>query len=110
MNDDVTLTQSAAGKILTLISEEQNPHLKLRIYIEGGGCSGMQYGFTFETQINQDDLTFIHHGVTLVVDAISSQYLLGAEIDYKDDKLNGSRFIVRNPNIEHSCGCGNSFS
>src|SRR5665213_2735000 len=97
MTDEIILTESAAEKVSALIREEKNPELKLRVYIEGGGCSGFQYGFAFEQTPSEDDLTFVHHGVTLVVDAISYQYLLGAEIDYKDDKLNGSRFIIRNP-------------
>lgn len=110
MSDQIVLTESAAQKVAALITEEKNPDLKLRVYIEGGGCSGMQYGFTFESQVNDDDLTFVHHGVTLVIDSISYQYLLGAEIDYKDDKLNGSRFIIRNPNAVGTCGCGSSFN
>lgn len=110
MSDEITITESAAGKISALMHEEKNLTLKLRVYIEGGGCSGFQYGFAFEQELKEDDLSFVQHGVTLVVDYISLQYLLGAEIDYKDDKLNGSRFIIRNPNSKGTCGCGSSFN
>lgn len=106
----VTLTESAAIKVSALMYEEKNPNLKLRVYVEGGGCSGFQYGFAFEETVGDDDLTFTYHGVTLVVDCISHQYLLGSEIDYKDDKLNGSRFIIRNPSAKSTCGCGSSFN
>lgn len=111
MNDEIILTEAAALRVSALMYEEKNPNLKLRVYVEGGGCSGFQYGFAFEEKIKVGDLSFTHHGVTVVVDCISHQYLLGAEIDYKDDKLNGSRFIIRNPNAEGTtCGCGSSFS
>lgn len=110
MSEEITLTESAAEKVSNLIKEEKNPNLKLRVYVEGGGCSGFQYGFAFEQEVKEDDLTFVYHGVTLVVDCISHQYLLGSEIDYQDDKLNGSRFIIRNPNAKGTCGCGSSFN
>lgn len=110
MSDEITLTESGAAKVVELIKAENNPNLKLRVYIEGGGCSGFQYGFAFEENVNEDDFTIECYGVTLVVDAISQQYLLGAEIDYQDDKLNGSRFIIRNPNTKGTCGCGSSFN
>jgi iron-sulfur cluster insertion protein len=110
MSEESTLSESAAEKVTALMREEKNPSLKLRVYVEGGGCSGFQYGFSFEQEVKEDDLTFVQHGVTLVVDYISLQYLLGSEIDFKDDKLNGSRFIIRNPNAKGTCGCGSSFN
>ena len=119
MSDDVvTMTEAAAKKVAQVIAEDQVSRLdkedltelKLRVYIEGGGCNGMQYGFTLEKNVNEDDFTYVYHGVTLLIDTISHQYLLGAEIDYQDDKLNGSRFIIHNPSAQHTCGCGSSFS
>lgn len=113
----IHVTDSAASKVWELIEEENNLNLKLRVYIEGGGCSGFQYGFTFDEVINEDD-TVIEKSVTtndkkvtvsLLVDAMSLQYLTGAEIDYKDD-VEGERFIIRNPNAKTTCGCGSSFS
>ncbi len=106
----IRITEEAAIKILAIGAEEKNPHLLLRVAVNGGGCSGLQYSFEWENTIQPDDLTFCDHGVTLVVDAISYQYLLGAEVDFKDDKLNGSRFIIRNPNAKGTCGCGSSFN
>lgn len=107
----ITITEAAAEKVISLIKEENNSTLKLRVYVEGGGCSGFKYGFAFEHETKEDDLTFVEHGVTLVVDCFSNQYLLGAEIDYKDDKLNGSHFLIRNLQAAKSmCGCGSSFS
>ncbi|MPV86672.1 iron-sulfur cluster insertion protein ErpA [Ostreibacterium oceani] len=106
---DVIFTKSAALKVRELIEEEQNPELKLRIYITGGGCSGFQYGFTFDEQIEEGDSYTINEGVTLLIDPISYQYLTNAEIDYKED-LQGAQFVVRNPNASTSCGCGSSFS
>ncbi|PKF51939.1 iron-sulfur cluster insertion protein ErpA [Enterovibrio nigricans] len=102
-------TDAAAIKVKTLIQEEENPNLKLRVYITGGGCSGFQYGFTFDESVNDGDMTIENSGVTLVVDPMSLQYLLGGEVDYTEG-LEGSRFFVNNPNATTTCGCGASFS
>jgi iron-sulfur cluster insertion protein len=102
-------TANAAGKVSELIAEEGNPDLKLRVYVSGGGCSGFQYGFTFEDVVGEDDTTVTTDGVTLMVDATSLQYLMGAEIDYQEG-LEGSRFVIKNPNASASCSCGSSFS
>jgi iron-sulfur cluster insertion protein len=102
-------TDSAAAKVADLIAEEGNPDLKLRVFVQGGGCSGFQYGFTFDEAVNEDDTTFEKNGVTLLVDSMSFQYLVGAEIDYKED-INGSQFVIKNPNATTTCGCGSSFS
>ncbi|MBK8740596.1 MAG: iron-sulfur cluster insertion protein ErpA [Betaproteobacteria bacterium] len=102
-------TDSAAEKVKTLIEEEGNPELKLRVFVTGGGCSGFQYGFTFDEAINDDDTTMQKNGVTLLIDAMSYQYLIGAEIDYKED-LEGAQFVIKNPNATTTCGCGSSFS
>jgi iron-sulfur cluster insertion protein len=105
----IHFTDSAANKIAELVAEEQNPDLKLRVFVQGGGCSGFQYGFTFDDTINEDDTAMTKNGVTLLVDAMSLQYLIGAEIDYKDD-LQGSQFVINNPAAKSTCGCGSSFS
>ena len=102
-------TDSAAGKVKQLIDEEGNPDLKLRVFVTGGGCSGFQYGFTFEEATNDDDTVMEKNGVRLLIDPMSYQYLVGAEIDYKED-LEGAQFIIRNPNATSTCGCGSSFS
>ena len=102
-------TDSAANKVKELIEEEGNPELKLRVFVTGGGCSGFQYGFTFDEIANDDDTAMEKNGVTLLIDAMSYQYLVGAEIDYKED-LQGSQFVIRNPNASTTCGCGSSFS
>jgi iron-sulfur cluster insertion protein len=102
-------TDSAAGKVKSLIEEEGNPELMLRVFVTGGGCSGFQYGFTFDESVNDGDTTVENGGVTLLVDPMSYQYLVGAEIDYKED-LNGAQFVIRNPNATTTCGCGSSFS
>jgi len=102
-------TDSAAAKVADLIAEEGNTDLKLRVFVQGGGCSGFQYGFTFDEAVNEDDTTFEKDGVTLLVDSMSFQYLVGAEIDYKED-INGSQFVIKNPNASTTCGCGSSFS
>ncbi len=102
-------TEAAASKVKTLILEEENPNLKLRVYITGGGCSGFQYGFTFDEKVNDGDMTIEKCGVTLVVDPMSLQYLIGGEVDYTEG-LEGSRFFVNNPNATTTCGCGASFS
>ncbi len=106
---DVVFTEAAALKVKELIEEEENPELKLRIYITGGGCSGFQYGFTFDENIENGDSIVETEGVKLLIDPISYQYLLLAEIDYKED-LQGAQFVVRNPNANTTCGCGSSFS
>lgn len=102
-------TDSAATKVSELIQDEDNPELKLRVFIQGGGCSGFQYGFTFEEAQQSDDTAVENHGVTLLIDPMSLQYLAGAKIDYKED-LEGARFVISNPNADTTCGCGSSFS
>lgn len=111
MNDETTIifTDSAASKVSELIAEEGNDDLKLRVYITGGGCSGFQYGFTFDETVNEDDTCLEKNGVTVLIDAMSIQYLSGAEIDYTEN-LSGSQFVIRNPNAATTCGCGSSFS
>ncbi len=105
----LVFTDSAAGKVRQLIDEEGNEELKLRVFVQGGGCSGFQYGFTFDEEVNDDDTIMEKNGVTLLVDAMSYQYLVGAEIDYKED-LEGAQFVIKNPNATTTCGCGSSFS
>ncbi|MBB5191210.1 iron-sulfur cluster insertion protein [Silvimonas terrae] len=102
-------TDSAAGKVRDLIEEEGNPDLKLRVFVTGGGCSGFQYGFTFDEIVNEDDTAVEKSGVTLLIDPMSYQYLVGAEIDYVES-LEGSQFTIKNPNATSTCGCGSSFS
>jgi iron-sulfur cluster insertion protein len=102
-------SDSAAAKVRELIAEEGNSDLKLRIYVSGGGCSGFQYGFTFDETINDGDTAIENGGVTLLVDPMSFQYLVGAEIDYSEG-LEGAQFVIRNPNATTTCGCGSSFS
>lgn len=105
----VDFTDSAAEKVKELIEEEENTDLKLRVFIQGGGCSGFQYGFTFEEDQQGDDTAVEKDGVTLLIDPMSLQYLTGARIDYKED-LEGARFIINNPNASTTCGCGSSFA
>ncbi|MEM7283430.1 MAG: iron-sulfur cluster insertion protein ErpA [Pseudomonadota bacterium] len=105
----LVFTDSAALKVRELIQEEDNPNLKLRVYISGGGCSGFQYGFTFDETMEDGDTSVENQGVTLLIDPMSIQYLTGAEIDYKED-LQGAQFIIRNPMAVTTCGCGSSFS
>ena len=105
----IQFTDAAAKKDLTLVTEEENPELKLRVYVTGGGCSGFSYGFTFDEKVNDGDMTIEKQGVTLVVDPMSLQYLVGGEVDYTEG-LEGSRFLVTNPNATSTCGCGSSFS
>ena len=102
-------TDAAADKVKQLIDEEGNPDLKLRVFVQGGGCSGFQYGFTFDEEVNEDDTVMDKNGVQLLIDSMSYQYLVGAEIDYKDD-INGAQFVIKNPNASTTCGCGSSFS
>ncbi len=105
----IIFTDSAARKVQELILEERNPELKLRVHISGGGCSGFQYGFSFDEEIQDGDVTVTNDGVTLVIDPMSFQYLIGAEVDYTEN-LQGAQFVIRNPNASTTCGCGSSFS
>ena len=105
----LVFTDAAAGKVGELIREEANPNLKLRVFVSGGGCSGFQYGFTFDEKIEDGDFRVENRGVQLLIDPMSAQYLMGAEIDYKED-LQGAQFVIRNPNAKATCGCGSSFS
>ena len=105
----LVFTDAAASKVKSLIEEEGNADLKLRVFVQGGGCSGFQYGFTFDEIVNDDDTSMAKNGVTLLIDAMSLQYLAGAEIDYKDD-LQGAQFVIKNPNATTTCGCGSGFS
>lgn len=109
MPSPLVFTDNAAKKVKELIDEEGSPDLKLRVFVSGGGCSGFQYGFTFEDEVNDDDTQVDKDGVTLLIDPMSLQYLMGAEIDYTDG-LQGSQFVIRNPNATTTCGCGSSFS
>ncbi|MGH8084681.1 MAG: iron-sulfur cluster insertion protein ErpA [Lysobacter sp.] len=102
-------TSAAAAKVRELVAEEGNDALKLRVYIQGGGCSGFQYGFEFDEEQGEDDLAVRTDGVTLLVDPLSLQYLIGAEVDYTES-LHGAQFVIRNPNAKTTCGCGSSFS
>lgn len=108
-SEPLRFTDSAARKVRELILADGNPSLKLRVYITGGGCSGFQYGFTFDEQADEDDIRVERNGVELIVDPLSFQYLEGAEVDYSES-LQGARFIIRNPNAATTCGCGSSFS
>lgn len=105
----LVFTESAAKKVKELIAEEHNPGLMLRVFVSGGGCSGFQYGFTFEEKAAEDDTHVTKDGVTMLVDPLSFQYLAGAEIDYQEG-LNGAQFVIKNPNAKTTCGCGSSFS
>jgi iron-sulfur cluster insertion protein len=105
----IEFSDAAARKVKTLVEEEENPNLKLRVYVTGGGCSGFQYGFTFDEKVNEGDTTIDKNEVTLVVDPMSLQYLVGGEVDYTEG-LEGSRFLVNNPNATTTCGCGASFT
>ncbi|OYY49413.1 MAG: iron-sulfur cluster insertion protein ErpA [Methylophilaceae bacterium 17-44-8] len=105
----LVFTDNAAKKVKELIEEEGTSDLKLRVFVSGGGCSGFQYGFTFEEEVNEDDTKVQNDSVTLLIDPMSLQYLMGAEIDYQDS-LQGSQFVIRNPNAQTTCGCGSSFS
>lgn len=109
MPSPLLFTDAAATKVRQLIDEEGNEELMLRVFVSGGGCSGFQYGFTFDESANDGDTQVQNQGVTLLIDPMSYQYLVGAEIDYKED-LQGSQFVIRNPNASTTCGCGSSFS
>ena len=105
----IEFSDAAAAKVKALVSDEENPDLKLRVYVTGGGCSGFQYGFSFDEKVNEGDMTIEKDSVTMVVDPMSLQYLVGGIVDYVDG-LEGSRFLVQNPNATTTCGCGASFS
>lgn len=109
MPTPLVFSESAANKVKQLIDEEGNPELKLRVFVTGGGCSGFQYGFTFDEAINEDDTTLQKNGVILLIDPMSLQYLGGAEIDYQEG-AEGAQFVIKNPNASSTCGCGSSFS
>ena len=109
MPSPLVFSEAAASKVKELIEEEGNEELKLRVFISGGGCSGFQYGFTFDEEVGEGDTIVENEGVKLLVDPMSFQYLTGAEIDYKED-LEGSQFVIKNPNATTTCGCGSSFS
>lgn len=108
-SDSLVFTSAAAKKVSELIAEEGNPDLMLRIYVQGGGCSGFQYGFTFDETVGDGDEQVVTDGVTLLIDPMSVQYLMGAEVDYSEG-LQGAQFVIRNPNASTTCGCGSSFS
>jgi iron-sulfur cluster insertion protein len=109
MQSPLNFTDSAASKVKQLIDEEGNADLKLRVFVTGGGCSGFQYGFTFDETVNEDDTALEKNGVMLLIDPMSFQYLVGAEIDYQEG-LEGAQFVIKNPNATTTCGCGSSFS
>jgi len=109
MPDPLVFSDNAANKVRQLIEEEGNPELKLRVFVTGGGCSGFQYGFTFDEVQNDDDSVMEKNGVRLLIDPMSYQYLSGAEIDYSEG-LEGAQFVIKNPNATSTCGCGSSFS
>ena len=109
MPTPVNFTDSAVSKVKQLIEEEGTADLKLRVFVSGGGCSGFQYGFTFEESVNDDDTKVVKDSVTLLIDPMSLQYLTGAEIDYQDN-VQGSQFVIKNPQAASTCGCGSSFS
>jgi iron-sulfur cluster insertion protein len=105
----LTITPAATAKIKDIIAEENNPAIKLRVFVQGGGCSGMQYGFTLDELVNEDDWDLDFDGVKVLVDSMSGGYLQGAEVDYKEDQY-GATFSIKNPNAQTTCGCGSSFS
>jgi len=110
MEQQVNITEDAYAKIKDIIAEDPTyTGAALRVFVQGGGCSGMEYGFTFDEETNEDDFSFEQDGIKVLIDSMSMGYLTGARIDYKDD-LSGSRFVIENPNAQTSCGCGSSFS
>ncbi|WP_336367918.1 iron-sulfur cluster insertion protein ErpA [Marinobacter sp. C2H3] len=109
MASPLFFSDTAVAKVRELIEEEENPALKLRVFVTGGGCSGFQYGFSFDEQVEDDDTAIEREGVTLLVDSMSYQYLVGSTVDYQEG-LQGSQFVVQNPNATSTCGCGSSFS
>ena len=108
-NPTIEFSDAAAEKLKSLITEEKNPNLKLRVFVSGGGCSGFQYGFEFDENVKDDDIKVEKAGVAMVIDAMSAQYLAGATVDFEEE-LEGSRFVINNPNATSTCGCGASFS
>nr|WP_228640513.1 iron-sulfur cluster insertion protein ErpA [Kangiella geojedonensis] len=108
-NMSITVTEAASKKVRQLIEEEENQELKLRVFVTGGGCSGFQYGFTFDENQKENDMTVEKDGVKILIDSLSFQYLMGSEVDYTEG-LQGSRFIINNPQAKTTCGCGSSFS
>lgn len=108
-NNPPVLTDAAAAKVFELLQKEDNPNLMLRVYIQGGGCSGFQYGFAFEEELSDGDVSVENGGVTMIVDPMSVQYLIGAEVDYTES-IAASQFVIRNPNASATCGCGSSFA
>ena len=107
--EQITFTNSAILKIADILAEENNPRVMLRTFVQGGGCSGFSYGFTLDEETNEDDFVIKQPGMTMLVDAMSMQYLQGATVDYKEELL-GSSFVIKNPNAQSTCGCGSSFS
>lgn len=107
--DSINITESCVEKVADLLAEENNPDLKLRVFVQGGGCSGFQYGFTFDDAVNEDDFVIEKSAVKILIDSMSYQYLVGSTVDYKEDVM-GSQFVIQNPNAETTCGCGSSFS
>jgi len=105
----LTITDNARAKIADMLAEENNPKMAVRTFVQGGGCSGFSYGFTFDEEQNEDDFVIEESGLRLLVDSLSMQYLQGATIDYKEE-LTGSSFVINNPNAQSTCGCGSSFS
>lgn len=105
----MTLTENAIVKIKDILAEENNPDICLRVFVQGGGCSGFSYGFTLDEVKNEDDFVIEQSGLAVLVDAMSSQYLQGANVDYRED-ITGSQFVISNPNAQSTCGCGSSFS
>lgn len=105
----MTLTENAVVKIKDILAEENNPDIRLRVFVQGGGCSGFSYGFTLDEMQNEDDFIIEQSGLAVLVDALSSQYLQGADVDYRED-ITGSQFVIKNPNAQSTCGCGSSFS
>ena len=108
-SEDLVITDSAARKVRSLVEEEANPDLKLRVFVTGGGCSGFQYGFTFDEFAAEDDTLVEKDGINVLIDPLSLEYLMGAQVDYEEG-LAGSKFVVSNPNASSTCGCGSSFS
>lgn len=105
----MTLTENAVVKIKDILAEENNPDIRLRVFVQGGGCSGFSYGFTLDEMQNEDDFIIEQSGLAVLVDALSSQYLQGADVDYREN-ITGSQFVINNPNAQSTCGCGSSFS
>jgi iron-sulfur cluster insertion protein len=110
MEQQVNITEEAYARVKDIIAEDPTlVNVALRVFVQGGGCSGMEYGFTFDEEANDDDFTFEQNGVRVLIDSMSMSYLTGAKIDYKDD-LSGARFVIENPNAQTTCGCGSSFN